>query len=143
LSSLISTAIDPKEARLGLTICCITYLCQSHHDRSIEPAKVFDLALTGSYRLHNFAVMYWLILLDEVLSTFSLDALPAELTILLNTLRDKRKTVPSRKLEVSSIPRYMARIRKRRPELATMLCNSISFQAMCDKSSFRTRASKF
>ncbi|KAH4040807.1 hypothetical protein HBI56_015270 [Parastagonospora nodorum] len=139
MSSDISTAIDPKEARLGLATCCITYLCQNHYDRSMEPAKMSELILTGAYRFHNFATLYWLNLVEQVFTRYSTDALPIEFINLLETLRGKRETAPDRNFEDSSVPHYMIQLRQRNPELVTMICKSISFQATSEKSSFRTK----
>ncbi|KAH7077841.1 hypothetical protein BKA63DRAFT_509181 [Paraphoma chrysanthemicola] len=141
LSPLISTAIDPKVARLGLTACCITYLCQRHHDRDLEPATMSQLIFTGAYRLHDFAVLYWLSLVESVFSTYSFDAIPVELTNLLETLRAKRESSSDRELENPCVPHHMIQLRQSRPELATVLCNSIKFRASYGKSSLRTRAS--
>lgn len=143
MSSLISTAIDPKEARLELATCCMTYLCQDHYDRSIEPAKMSELILTGAYRFHNFAILYWLNLVKQVLTTYSIDALPIEFTNLLETLRTKRETAPDQKIEDSTVPHYMIQLKQRQPELVTMLCKSISFRERSDKSSFRTKGKLF
>jgi hypothetical protein len=143
MSSHISTSIDPKEARLGLATCCITYLCQNHYDRSMEPAKMSELILTGAYRFHNFATLYWLNLVEQVFTTYSTDALPIQFVNLLETLRGKRETAPDRNFEDSSVPHYMIRLRQRQPELVTMICKSISFQATSDKSSFRTKGKLF
>jgi hypothetical protein len=135
--------MDPKEARLGLATCCVTYLCQHHHNRGIESAAMSELILAGAYRFHDFAILHWLNLVEEVLSAYLTDALPTEFINLLEMLRTKRETAPDRKFEDSSVPQYMIQLRQHRPELATMLCNSISFRATSDKSSFRTRGKKF
>ncbi|KAH7080901.1 hypothetical protein FB567DRAFT_448455 [Paraphoma chrysanthemicola] len=98
-----------------------------------------ELILTGAYRFHNFAILYWLNLVKQVLTPYSIDALPIEFTNLLETLRTKRETAPDQKIEDSTVPHYMIQLRQRQPELVTMLCKSISFRERSDKSSFRTK----
>jgi hypothetical protein len=82
-------------------------------------------------------------MVEEVFATGTDDTLPIKLTNLLEMLRTKRGTTSDKEPEDANVPGYMLQLKKRQPALATMLCNSISFRATCDKSSFKTVDSEF
>ena len=78
---------------MGLAKCCITYLCQRHHDEDIDEARFEEAVRNGVYRLHHFAADMW----PSLVESYFISA-PAEknspetakLVALLNILVEKR-----------------------------------------------------
>jgi hypothetical protein len=108
----------------------------------MEIETISPLISNGAYRFHDFATLYWLNLVEEVLSTYAIDTLPEEFMNLLETFWTKRETSSEGEIEDSSVPHHMILLKQRQPTLAAMLCNSISFRKMCDSRSFGTRGSE-
>ncbi|KAM0344160.1 hypothetical protein ACHAPU_007882 [Fusarium lateritium] len=57
-SPTIENHLDPSQCILSLVKCCITYLCQHHHDK-IDPELFRQNVIDGIYRLHHFASDNW------------------------------------------------------------------------------------
>ncbi|KAI1640418.1 NACHT domain protein [Biscogniauxia mediterranea] len=58
-SSQIPGFIDVDLATLDLALRCVTYLCQAHHDLSLDDNEVSHNTLTGAYVLDWFATNMW------------------------------------------------------------------------------------
>ncbi|KAK2017314.1 hypothetical protein LZ32DRAFT_576756 [Colletotrichum eremochloae] len=82
--------VAPLDATLSLTRCCITYLCQGHHDPELSEEEIDKNLLSGAYRLHDFASGFWFELLKEFLIMNRKNTLPADLVDKLESLHRER-----------------------------------------------------
>ncbi|OBR03043.1 Nacht domain protein [Colletotrichum higginsianum IMI 349063] len=78
------------DATLSLTTCCITYLCQAHHNEELSREDIGENLLSGAYRLHDFAALFWFELLKQFLILNKTDKLPDDLVDGLESLYDER-----------------------------------------------------
>ncbi|KAF5667794.1 NACHT domain-containing protein [Fusarium heterosporum] len=69
-SPSIENHLDPGGCVLSLAKCCITYLCQHHHDK-IDAELFRQNVIDGIYRLHHFASDNWSYLVLIYLKTAS------------------------------------------------------------------------
>ncbi|KAM5341928.1 hypothetical protein ACJ41O_014959 [Fusarium nematophilum] len=58
-SPMIKNSLDPAQCIMSLAKCCITYLCQHHHDANMDERLFQDRVINGVYRLHHFASNNW------------------------------------------------------------------------------------
>ncbi|KAL9119321.1 MAG: hypothetical protein Q9187_004124, partial [Circinaria calcarea] len=63
-SSSITGSLSVAEAKLGLAVCCVTYLCQMHHDPDLLDEEIDGNILSGAYRLHDLAATTWFELVE-------------------------------------------------------------------------------
>lgn len=72
---------------LRLAAACVTYLCQSHHHHGIDRAAILSFLLNGAYRLHHFAVEYWLPLVELCIISPAVSKTSEEWIELIDILR--------------------------------------------------------
>jgi len=85
-SPQIKSHISSVDATLGLSMCCITYLSQAHHNPEITNEDIARAALLGLYRLHDYAMNMWLKLLVSYLTVSGSNTLQNEMVRLLERL---------------------------------------------------------
>jgi hypothetical protein len=140
LSSRISNAIDPQQSRISLAACCIKYLCQHHHNPTIDEETRSDFALGGAYRFHYFACSFWLKLLEETSLSIRGGSLPNELIDLLEIFYDTRGDNAPEIDEGEQDEKFILQsLKKRSPKLYAKIGKTVSFQDMCSKSEFELR----
>ncbi|KAL4724605.1 hypothetical protein ACLX1H_008047 [Fusarium chlamydosporum] len=61
----IENSISLPDMALDLTLRCLTYLCQDHHDPDLTEDEVDKMILLGAYRLHHFSSELWLVLINR------------------------------------------------------------------------------
>ncbi|KAL0938544.1 NACHT domain protein [Colletotrichum truncatum] len=79
-----------SDATLSLTICCITYLCQGHHDLELLEEDISSNLVSGAYRFHDFASLFWFELLKQFLVLKKAKELPRDLEDGLERLHSER-----------------------------------------------------
>jgi len=119
-------------------MCCLTYLCQDHHDPEIEDESITANILSGKYRLHDFAATMWLELTEKVTSLSKLEDIPEDLVNLLQTFLSERTSGPYNDTTNgdASLPGFES-FKKRWPGLHSVLCKSVNFRQLCSKSEYR------
>lgn len=135
--------IDSTTATLNLAICCIWYLCQSHHDSWISDDEITQNLISGDYRLDSYAATMWLDLVERHISLRGSNSLPSELIRALDCLaRDRTSsecTVSTELVDQSQKP-YLKQFEDEWPKIHTLLSNMIQFHWRC--SNFEYRMSK-
>ncbi|KAF7527346.1 hypothetical protein G7054_g10484 [Neopestalotiopsis clavispora] len=82
--------INPTQATLDLAICCISYLCQSHHDPDITDGEVTLKASSGQYSFHAFSSKMWFQLICQYLRLVEATGQWNELVQAIQKLRETR-----------------------------------------------------
>ena len=141
LSSQISNAIDPQESRISLAACCIKYLCQHHHNPTIDESARSDLVLVGAYRFHHYASSFWLKIVEDTSLSNWPDSLPNELIDLLEIFHDTRgKNTPETR-EKQNEKAFLQCLETKNPKLYANIGKVVSFQDMCSASGFELKKS--
>lgn len=90
-SSSITGSLNFAEANLSLAVCCVTYLCQTHHDHELPDEEIDRNILSGAYRLHDLASIIWFELVERSVTFIKQDTtLSPKLIDALETLRSER-----------------------------------------------------
>lgn len=135
----IDGEIDNTEANLSLAKCCIWYLLQDQFDPLITDDEAADNIVSGSYRLHNFAVNMWLELVKRYVSLNGSKPLSTELVHALECLATERSSSEfsdSTELAGQSHPPELAKFKHQWPELHTVLCDVAQFRWRCSNSDY-------
>ncbi|KAF2647160.1 hypothetical protein K491DRAFT_644350 [Lophiostoma macrostomum CBS 122681] len=139
MSSRIDLAIDPQESRLSLAACALTYLCQRHHEPSLDAETRSEYINEGAYRLHSFASSFWLKLIEDASENGALGTLPAKLMKLLETLYETRANNIHEGEEQERTAPTLQSLKKKNPSLCTNVDKSLSFRSLCSGSIFNLR----
>jgi hypothetical protein len=140
LSSRISNAIDPQQSRISLAACCVKYLCQHHHNPTIDEDTRSNLVLNGAYRFHYFASSFWLKLLEDTSLNSGHDSLPNELIDLLKIFYDTRgENAPE--IYEQDEKMILQSLKKRNPRLYAKIGKTVTFQELCSESEYELRKS--
>ncbi|KAH7359598.1 NACHT domain protein [Pyrenochaeta sp. MPI-SDFR-AT-0127] len=137
LSPQIASSVDAVESTLGLTLTCITYLCQPHYDIDILDEDIEQNILSGVYRLHNFATTTWLDLLKKYISFDHSAGVPDELVSILETLTTERHNCQYNGSEEPSSPRSLEAFKKHCSKLHTALRKSVHFRLLWAKAAYQ------
>jgi hypothetical protein len=89
-SSNIDGSLNFADSTFSLATCCVTYLCQKHHDHDLLDEDIAHNILSGAYRLHDFAATTWFELVERYVHLIRQDSLSYELIDVLATLRCER-----------------------------------------------------
>ena len=133
-SPRISGFINGTEATISLAICCVTYLCQHHHDQGIGDQEICHHLLSGAYRLHNFATAMWFDLVEYV-ATLSSQSLPDTLANLLRLLSTERRNESYE----GAPSTYSSACFKKYPEIHEMASKQAEFRRACSNGGFDKR----
>ncbi|EHK42065.1 hypothetical protein TRIATDRAFT_295808 [Trichoderma atroviride IMI 206040] len=123
--------IDPIEATLSLTICCVQYLCQDHHSPDISNEDVKMGIERGNYRLHYYAANTWLNLTIQYLRLTRYTDISEELIAALTKFcneRGKPECYGHEELKEEQYPSELQRIRSHDPNLFGLLQSFAQFQ---------------
>ncbi|UKZ70765.1 uncharacterized protein TrAtP1_011735 [Trichoderma atroviride] len=129
--------IDPIEATLSLTICCVRYLCQDHHSPDISSEDVQIGIEMGNYRLHYYAAETWLSLIVQYLRLTPSKDISEELIAALIKLRKdrgKQEYYGHTELKEQQYPWQLQRIECHDPNLFRFLQSFAQFQQKCSMS---------
>ncbi|KAK5057894.1 hypothetical protein LTR84_011895 [Exophiala bonariae] len=135
-SPSINGSLSFMEATLSLATCCITYLCQTHHDYNIPDADLEYNILSGAYRLHDFAVLMWPELLKRYNHLVGQGSVCDKLVDVLETLRCERANETYEESAGSSTPSYLERLKTTSPALHDIICKAVHFRELSLKSNF-------
>lgn len=125
------------ESTANLAMCCVTYLCQDHHDSFLEPGQICDNILNGAYALHNFASTTWLQLVENYFSlTKELGPSP-EMIHLLETLWEDRENDQFQSEENERRQPWLKSLQDDQPELHKFLCQVSEFRRLRSASEHR------
>lgn len=131
LSQRIPDSIHPAEATLSLVMCCITYLCQAHHDPELLDTEIAENVLSGAYRLHDYAGAMWLELTETIAASTQLKCLPDELLHLLQTLACERRNDRCNNTTDQGTSQKLDFLKPDWPELHSILCEVSRFRQIC------------
>ncbi|PNP78625.1 hypothetical protein FNYG_07971 [Fusarium nygamai] len=144
-STKIQSSMTLSEMALDLTIRCVVYMCQDHHDPGLTEDGINANILWGAYRLHHFSSSFWLDLVHEYLrlsgSETIPDALIDQLRILLGT-RSSDTYTQSDQSKGSLHPTILG-LEDQEPALVEMLKGYADFQTSLSKSDFQINNREF
>lgn len=89
----IERSLSPAGSLMSLATCCITYLCQDHHDEDIDEELFEKNVKNGVYRLHHFAADMWARLVESYFMSALVESNSGEiarLAALLDILAGRR-----------------------------------------------------
>jgi hypothetical protein len=118
-------------------MCCVTYLCQDHHDPLLEPSQIDDNILSGAYALHDFASTTWFQLVENCVSSTKELGPPTELIHLLETLWENRENDQFQDEKDESHQPRLKSLQDDQPELHRFLCQVSKFRRLCSTSEHR------
>lgn len=138
----VSGHVDNVEATLHLARCCICYLCQSHHEPSLEDDEINENILCGDYRLHSYAVTTWNQLVQQYISLNGSKPVSPELIQALEYLEVERSSN-----EFESNAELIDRahhpsldiFKKQSPGVYSMLHHVAEFWQKCSSSQYHLR----
>lgn len=117
-------------------MCCVTYLCQIHHDHDLLDEDIARNILSGAYRLHDFASTAWFELVERFIHLNRQDTLSHELIDALETLRCQRaQEIYTEGAEVST-QSSLEPFKSVSPAVHNMLCEVAHFRRIFSKGKF-------
>ncbi|RYP73410.1 hypothetical protein DL770_007779 [Monosporascus sp. CRB-9-2] len=130
----IADSLDISHYTLSLANCCLTYLCQAHHDPAIDRSQLEIHLINGVYRFHHYAAGVWLRLVEIYFRSNKIDEGSPECSQLLGLLRgisdfrvNSDHVPPSDEVEISGLKPFQGKF----PEIYRLLCQEARF---CQKS---------
>lgn len=137
--------IDPIEATLSLTICCLQYLCQDHHSPDISDEDVKKGIEMGNYKLHYYVTNIWLILIIQYLRLNPSKNISEELVEALTEFHDERGKQEYHEhigLKEQWYPPELQRFQSYNPDLFSFLRSFAQFQQKCSTSLYNLQEGK-
>lgn len=128
--------MDLTEATLSLALCCVTYLCQIHHDLDVLEEDIVGHILSGAYRLDDFAASTWIELVERYIRLMGRNALSEELVDGLEVLRCERTNELYQDSTESGPLLHLEPLKAVSPALQDMLRQAICFREASMKGSF-------
>ncbi|PQE07875.1 hypothetical protein CJF32_00003003 [Rutstroemia sp. NJR-2017a WRK4] len=130
-SPSIDGHIDIIDSTLSLTMSCITFLCQKHHDPQLPTDIIRENVLNATYVLHEYAAINWLGLVEKCVSLDPAGTAAPDLIRLLNEVSTERKNVTyiAHNEEVEKLT--MHAFKKFEPDLFEMLSKVAFFRDLC------------
>ena len=128
------------ETTLSLTMSCLDYLCQDHHDPSVSADETEEGIMYGFYRLHTYAESMWLSLVEKCLSLNAPSSIPPKLLGSLETFAAHRFVGGGPyELEALSYPinSDFDQLKKQLPNVYRLLVEAAEFRRRCDSLDFR------
>lgn len=132
----IENSISLPDMALDLTLRCLTYLCQDHHDPDLTEDEVDKMILLGAYRLHHFSSELWLVLINRYLVLSDSKTLPETLIAQLRRLFERRSSndyIKPDECEINLHPAIPV-LESDEPDLVEMLKGCSDFHASFSKS---------
>ncbi|ETS84159.1 hypothetical protein PFICI_02184 [Pestalotiopsis fici W106-1] len=136
-SPKIEGFINVQDSTLSLTLKCIAYLCQSHHDSKLPTESISKGVLAGIYVLHDYAVSNWLRLIEQYLQQGSKRSVPDILASFLERLiseriNDNYEGENNDRMEVK-----LGDMREKLPDIYATLSDVAHFRHICSSSQHR------
>ncbi|KAI8630272.1 NACHT domain protein [Xylariaceae sp. FL1651] len=139
-SSQISGSIDLSSATLDLALRCITYLCQAHHDITLEDEDIHHNICTGVYVLDWFATNMWSQITNTYLSTTRQEGPHPELVAYLDVLHTLRfQDLSLEEGDIDGLFPNLDTLKEVHPEVHNLLCQALRFREVCAASEHRMR----
>lgn len=117
-------------------MCCVTYLCQIHHDHDLLDEDIAHNILSGAYRLHDFASTAWLELVERSIHLPRQDTLSQGLIDALEMLRCERTQGAYTEGAEASTPSSLEPFKSVSPAVHSMLCKVAHFRRISLKGNF-------
>ena len=117
-------------------MCCITYLCQIHHDHDLLDEDIAHNILSGAYRLHDFAATTWFEFVERLIHLPRQDTLSHELIDALETLRCERTQGTYTEGAEASTQLSLEPFKSVSPAVHDMLCKVAHFRWISLKDNF-------
>ena len=117
-------------------MCCVTYLCQIHHDHDLLDEDIGHNILSGAYRLHDFAATAWFELVERFIQLSKQDTLSHELIDALETLRCERTQGIYTEGAEESTQSSLEPFKSVSPALHDVLCKVADFRRISLKRNF-------
>lgn len=117
-------------------MCCVTYLCQTHHDHDLLDEDIAHNILSGAYRLHDFAATAWLELVERFIYSSKQDTVSHELIDVLETLRSERTQGTYPEGAETSTQLSLEPFKSVSPAVHNMLCKVAHFRRISLKGEF-------
>ncbi|KAI0107251.1 hypothetical protein GGR51DRAFT_559592 [Nemania sp. FL0031] len=121
--------IDLQKATLDLTLRCITYLCQDHHNLSLSDEQVSDNVISGAYTLDWFATNMWPQLAKTYLNSAERDELQSQLGLRLDLLYSTRGQLELGYADDSTL--NSSTFKETYPRAHSLICLALRFQEIC------------
>jgi hypothetical protein len=116
------------ESTLSLTMSCITFLCQKHHDPQLLEDKICENVVNGAYVLHEYAATTWLDLVERCVRLDPTEAAAPDLVRLLKEISTNRSNL-TYVAECGDEKKLTMRTFKRmQPQLFEMLSKAAQFR---------------
>ena len=117
-------------------MCCVTYLCQTHHDHDLLDDEIAQNILSGAYRLHDFAAIAWLELVERFVHLNREDTISHELIDALEMLSCGRAQGIYIEGAEASTPSSLEPFKSVSPAVHNMLCKVADFRRISLKGNF-------
>jgi hypothetical protein len=135
--------LDLKKSSVSLATCCISYLCQKHHDSELAEEAIRQNALEGKYILHELATASWLELVERVIGPGHRDvAIPSELVHSLEMLLEDRSN-PEFIGEFENEQPQIVALKVVSPDLHDLLAKAIGFRQEYSVSQHKRQKGEF
>jgi len=119
------------ESTLSLTMSCITFLCQKHHDPQLLVDEIRENVVDGTYVLHEYAATTWLDLVEKCVRLDPTETAAPDLVRLLEEISTDRSNL-TYVAERGELEKLTMRTFKRiQPQLYGMLSKAAQFRDLC------------
>ena len=135
-SPSIGGSLNFADATFSLAMCCVTYLCQKHHDHNLLDEEIDQNVLSGAYRMHDFAATTWFEFVERFIHLSQQDTLSQELINALETLRCERTQETYTESGEASTQTSLEPFKSVSPALKDMLCKVAHFRRTSLKGNF-------
>ena len=117
-------------------MCCVTYLCQTHHGHDLLDEDIAHNILSGAYRLHDFAATAWLELVERFIHLSRQDTISHELIDALEMLRCGRTQGIYTEGAEASVLSSLKPFKSVSPAVHNMLCKVANFRRVSLEGNF-------
>lgn len=130
------------DATFSLAMCCVTYLCQTHHDPDLLDDDIAQNIPAGAYRLHDFAATAWLELVERFVHLNRQDTISHELIDALEMLSCERAQGVYTEAAEASTPSSLEPFKSVFQAVHNMLCKVADFRRISLKGNFNKNEGK-
>ena len=123
-----------QESTMSLTMACLTYLCQQHHELETLRGDITENLRAGVYVLHGFAATNWLDLVEKSLASCPKNVPSSELLHLLKRLSSKRTNSEYSGKAEETIRVVLDLLKEKWPELHSLVLKAAHFRHFCSTS---------
>jgi hypothetical protein len=119
------------ESTLSLTMSCITFLCQKHHDPQLLEDEIRENVVNGTYILHEYAATTWLDLVERFVHLDPTETASPELIRLLEELSTDRSNLMYVAERDESENWTTSAFKRMQPQVYEMLSKAVQFRDLC------------